>query len=128
MNVSSGLESSNHTSIHKIKSKFFSGNESKNKLVVKAYTTRAGNPDSQGNITIFMDQYNKGDFPVDYVNAKFFVIKSYSEDDVHKSIKYNVWSSTLNGNKKLDGAYEDAQRVVAGDSGHCPIFFFFSVS
>ncbi|PIN19454.1 putative high-glucose-regulated protein [Handroanthus impetiginosus] len=102
--------------------------KSKNQLVVKAYTTRAGNPDAQGNIIIFMDHYNKVDFPVDYKNAKFFVIKSYSEDDVHKSVKYNVWSSTPNGNKKLNAAYEDAQRIAAGDSRGCPIFLFFSVN
>ncbi|KAL6522931.1 isoform X1 [Orobanche hederae] len=103
-------------------------NKLKNQLVVKAFTTRAGNPDAQGNITIFPDEYNRVDFPVDYKNAKFFVIKSYSEDDVHKSIKYNMWSSTPNGNKKLNAAYEDARRIAAGDSSGCPIFLFFSVN
>lgn len=102
--------------------------KSKIQFSVKAYTTRAGVVDGQGNITIYLDQYNKDDFPVDYVNAKFFVIKSYSEDDVHKSIKYNVWSSTPNGNKKLHSAYEDARRLANGDSDSCPIFLFFSVS
>uniref|UniRef100_A0A0E0GLL4 YTH domain-containing family protein n=1 Tax=Oryza nivara TaxID=4536 RepID=A0A0E0GLL4_ORYNI len=58
-------------------------------------------------IMIHPDQYNKVHFPVDHPDAKFFVIKSYSEDDVHKSIKYNVWSSTPNGNKRLDAAYSD---------------------
>ncbi|KAK4762882.1 hypothetical protein SAY86_008650 [Trapa natans] len=69
------------------------------------------------------DQYNKVDFP-EYVDAKFFVIKSYSEDDVHKSIKYSVWASTPNGNKKLDAAYREAQEKV----GDCPVFLFFSVN
>ncbi|KAI3687043.1 hypothetical protein L1987_80733 [Smallanthus sonchifolius] len=101
---------------------------SSTQLTVKAYSTRAGNFDAQGNITIFMDQFNKDDFPVDYVNAKFFVIKSYSEDDVHKSIKYNVWSSTPNGNKKLNNAYEEAQKLSVGDSKGCPVFHFFSVN
>ncbi|KAL9265591.1 YTH domain-containing protein [Drosera capensis] len=100
--------------------------KSKNQFVVKAYTTKAGQVDSQGNIVISADQYNKDDFPVDYVDAKFFVIKSYSEDDVHKSVKYNIWSSTPNGNKKLNSAY--AQRILAGKSGACPIFLFFSVN
>ncbi|CAH8349039.1 unnamed protein product [Eruca vesicaria subsp. sativa] len=68
--------------------------------------------------------YNKEDFPVDYENAMFFVIKSYSEDDVHKSIKYNVWASTPNGNKKLAAAYQEAQQKPGG----CPIFLFFSVN
>nr|XP_018628539.1 YTH domain-containing protein ECT2-like [Nicotiana tomentosiformis] len=70
------------------------------------------------------EQYNRPDFPVTYTDAKFFIIKSYSEDDVHKSIKYNVWASTPNGNKKLDAAYQEAQQK----SGGCPIFLFFSVS
>ncbi|XP_044505807.1 YTH domain-containing protein ECT4-like [Mangifera indica] len=70
------------------------------------------------------EQYNKADFPEDYSDAKFFVIKSYSEDDVHKSIKYNVWASTPNGNKKLDTAYQEAQQK----SGSCPVFLFFSVN
>lgn len=69
------------------------------------------------------DQYNKADFPEEYAEAKFFVIKSYSEDDVHKSIKYNVWASTPNGNKKLDAAYQEAQEKAGG----CPVFLFFSV-
>lgn len=101
-------------------------NRSKNQLAVKAYTNRAG--DVQGNIILSTDQYNKDEFPIDYIDAKFFVIKSYSEDDVHKSIKYNVWSSTPHGNKKLDTAYEDAQRISAGKPRSCPIFLFFSVS
>lgn len=69
------------------------------------------------------EQYNTPDFPEDYSDAKFFVIKSYSEDDVHKSIKYNVWASTQNGNKKLHAAYMEAQEK----SGCCPVFLFFSV-
>ncbi|XP_038720121.1 YTH domain-containing protein ECT4-like isoform X1 [Tripterygium wilfordii] len=103
-------------------------NRSKNQLAVKAYTTKAGDSNSEGNIIIHTDRYNMDDFPVGYVDAKFFVIKSYSEDDVHKSIKYNVWSSTPHGNKKLQSAYEDAQKVAAGKPGGCPIFFFFSVN
>lgn len=70
------------------------------------------------------EQYNHPDFPVTYADAKFFIIKSYSEDDVHKSIKYNVWASTPNGNKKLDAAYQEAQQ----NSGGCPVFLFFSVN
>ncbi|XP_052175082.1 YTH domain-containing protein ECT4-like [Diospyros lotus] len=68
------------------------------------------------------EQYNREDFPESYSDAKFFIIKSYSEDDVHKSIKYGVWASTPNGNKKLDAAYKEAQAVG------CPIFLFFSVN
>ena len=40
--------------------------------------------------------------------ARFYVIKSYSEDDVHKSIKYGVWASTDTGNRRLDAAYRES--------------------
>ncbi|KAG2276864.1 hypothetical protein Bca52824_059419 [Brassica carinata] len=76
-------------------------------------------------ITKDSKEYNKKDFFSNtYTNAKLFVIKSYSEDDIHKSIKYNVWSSTSNGNKKLNAAYNEA----AGDKSSCPVFLIFSVN
>ncbi|CAJ1940742.1 unnamed protein product [Sphenostylis stenocarpa] len=104
-----------------------SNSKSKYQLAVKAYTNR-GDGNTQENIIIYTDQYNREDFPVNNENAKYFVIKSYSEDDVHKSIKYNVWSSTPHGNKKLQNAYEDAMRIAAVKSGGCPIFLLFSVN
>jgi len=103
-------------------------NKPKTPLALKAYATKAGTGNLDGNIIVHADQYNRDDFPVDYPDAKFFVIKSYSEDDVHKSIKYNVWSSTSSGNKKLDIAYEEAQRSSLGKPRRCPVFLFFSVS
>ncbi|XP_022753498.1 uncharacterized protein LOC111301794 isoform X2 [Durio zibethinus] len=86
----------------------------------------SGTNDERGKAYVAPDceQYNREEFPVDYADAKFFVIKSYSEDDVHKSIKYNVWASTPNGNKKLDAAYQESQQK----SGCCPIYLFFSVN
>ncbi|XP_021756661.1 YTH domain-containing family protein 2-like isoform X1 [Chenopodium quinoa] len=72
--------------------------------------------------------YNLAEFQTEYEAAKLYVIKSYSEDDVHKCIKYDVWSSTANGNKKLDAAFHDAE-VKASETGvNCPIFLFFSVN
>jgi len=96
-------------------------------LVVKGQNiplSGATDNETKLNDTPNQELYNRPDFPVHYSDAKFFIIKSYSEDDVHKSIKYNVWSSTPNGNKKLDAAYRDAQQK----SGSCPIFLFFSVN
>ncbi|KAF2320054.1 hypothetical protein GH714_022633 [Hevea brasiliensis] len=61
-------------------------------------------------ITVQRDQYNKPDFETKYADAKFYVIKSYNEDDIHKSIKYDVWASTPNGNKKLDAAFCEAEQ------------------
>lgn len=74
------------------------------------------------------DEYNLSDFPTKYDHAFFFVIKSYSEDDIHKSIKYNVWASTPNGNKRLDSAYQIAQDKMSEKGSKCPVFLFFSVS
>ncbi|CAL5401719.1 unnamed protein product [Camellia sinensis] len=74
------------------------------------------------------DQYNVKEFQTVYDNAKFYVIKSYSEDDIHKCIKYDVWSSTPNGNKKLDAAFHDAEAKACETSTKCPIFLFFSVN
>lgn len=70
------------------------------------------------------DQINRSDFALDYKQAKFFVIKSFSEDNVHKSIKYNVWSSTPLGNRKLDAAYREAKELDC----NCPVFLLFSVN
>lgn len=80
-----------------------------------------GGTENGSALPVEKDCYNREDFEDTYVDAKFFVIKSYSEDDVHKSVKYGVWASTPNGNKKLDAAYKEK-----ADS--CPVFLFFSVS
>ncbi|CAL1385596.1 unnamed protein product [Linum trigynum] len=74
------------------------------------------------------DQYNAADFETVYESAKFYIIKSYSEDDIHKSIKYNVWSSTPNGNKKLDAAFRDSEEKSSESGKKCPVFLFFSVN
>ncbi|KAK4479056.1 hypothetical protein RD792_014567 [Penstemon davidsonii] len=79
-------------------------------------------------VTIEKEKYNLQEFQTEYDNAKFFVIKSYSEDDIHKSIKYNVWSSTTNGNKKLDAAYTEADAKTRETGTICHVFLFFSVN
>ena len=52
-------------------------------------------------------------------NCKFFVIKSFSEEDVHKSIKYNVWSSSKDGNLTLSNAFKIAEE----SKGNVYLFF-----
>ncbi|KAJ1284787.1 hypothetical protein BS78_03G231800 [Paspalum vaginatum] len=79
-------------------------------------------------LPISKNMYNLLDFVTKYEQALFFVIKSYSEDDIHKSIKYNVWASTPNGNKRLDNAYRLAQERMADKGTECPVFLFFSVN
>jgi len=53
---------------------------------------------------------------------KFYVIKSFTEEDIHKSIKYGVWSSTREGNKKLTNAYIDCKKK------NSDVFLFFSMN
>ncbi|CAN8259541.1 unnamed protein product [Cochlearia groenlandica] len=79
---------------------------------------------NKGNAKEQEQSNNNTDFVTDYNDAKLFIIKSYSEDNVHKSIKYNVWASTPNGNKKLDAAYRDAK----DEKESCPVFLLFSVN
>jgi len=65
--------------------------------------------------------YNPKEFNTSPKAARFFVIKSYSEDDIHRSIKYNIWCSTEHGNRRLDSAY------FKGDA-QVPVYLFFSVN
>lgn len=65
--------------------------------------------------------YNPVGFDCNPVDARFFIIKSYNEDDVHKSIKYNAWTSTETGNKRLNKAFKESP-------SSCQIYLFFSVN
>ena len=67
------------------------------------------------------DTINPMTFDIAPKYARFYVIKSYSEDDVHKSIKYGVWASTDTGNRRLDAAYRES-------CNRGPIYLFFSVN
>jgi len=42
-------------------------------------------------------------------DCKFFIIKSFSEEDVHKSMKYGVWSSSKKGNLTLSNAFNSTK-------------------
>lgn len=70
---------------------------------------------------IAMKGYNPAQFDIRPSFARYFVIKSYTEDDVHKSLKYEIWSSTDPGNKRLDKAFKET-------AGRGPIYLFFSVN
>ncbi|KAN0140771.1 YTH domain containing protein [Lactarius tabidus] len=65
--------------------------------------------------------YNPPNFDTRPAFARYFVIKSYTEDDVQKSLKYEIWSSTDPGNKRLDKAFKET-------AGRGPIYLFFSVN
>lgn len=38
-------------------------------------------------------------------NAQFYIIRSTCDDDIHKSIKYGVWTSTHRNNVMLNEAF-----------------------
>lgn len=68
------------------------------------------------------NNYNPSELELPPKGTRFFVIKSYSEDDVHRSIKYEIWCSTEHGNKRLDDAFND-QKAFNG-----AVYLFFSVN
>jgi hypothetical protein len=71
------------------------------------------------------------DSSLDLANAKHFVIKSFSEENVYRSIEHGVWASTPSGNHKLNVVFQDIQQRTQGkpsDDHRCPIFLYFSVS
>jgi hypothetical protein len=52
--------------------------------------------------------------------GKYFVILAMCEDDIHKSIKYGIWTSTFEGNNILNEVFAKCQ-------GNEPVYLFFSV-
>ncbi|KAI4296188.1 hypothetical protein L6164_036166 [Bauhinia variegata] len=79
-------------------------------------------------LSIRRDEYNLSDFQTEYQDAKFYMIKSFNEDDIHKCIKYDVWTSTRYGNTKLNAAFSDAEAKANKTGTKCPVFLFFSVN
>ncbi|XP_060594945.1 YTH domain-containing family protein 3-like [Ruditapes philippinarum] len=67
------------------------------------------------------NQYNPKDFAINTKGARYFIIKSYSEDDIHRSIKYSIWCSTEHGNKRLDAAFKERE-------GKGPVYLLYSVN
>jgi len=66
--------------------------------------------------------YNPKDCNLSMKSARFFIIKSYSEDDIHRSIKYNVWCSTEHGNRRLNEAFKEQNKTKS------PTYLLFSVN
>ncbi len=49
------------------------------------------------------------------------IADSLQEEDVQKSLKHEIWSSTVLGNKRLDAAFRESADKL-------PIYLFFSVN
>lgn len=67
--------------------------------------------------------FNPREFSMNLQNCRFFIIKSYSEDDIFRSIKYSSWTSTEHGNRRLNDCYKETQRGSRG-----PVYLLFSVN
>ena len=61
-------------------------------------------------------------WPLPLGGARFFVVKSFSEDDVHSALLHRSWSSTAQGNRRLADAWAEAQ------SAGLRVFLLFSVN
>lgn len=68
--------------------------------------------------------FNPREFSMDLKNCRFFIIKSYSEDDIFRSIKYSSWTSTEHGNRRLNEAYKDQKKTGI----KTPLYLLFSVN
>lgn len=67
------------------------------------------------------NDYNPKEFSLRLKDVRFFIIKSYSEDDIHRSIKYSVWTSTEHGNRRLNDAFKEHHKKG-------PMYLLFSVN
>lgn len=68
--------------------------------------------------------FNPREFNMDLKNCRFFIIKSYSEDDIFRSIKYSSWTSTEHGNRRLNDAYKEQKKTGV----KTPLYLLFSVN
>jgi len=68
--------------------------------------------------------FNPRELNLDLKNARFFIIKSYSEDDIFRSIKYSSWTSTEHGNRRLNDAFNEQEKK----GFKTPIYLLFSVN
>lgn len=70
----------------------------------------------------FKNCYNLKEFGLFQKNVRFFIIKSYSEDDIYRLIKYFVWISIEYGNRRLNDVFKEQQ------GSKFLIYLFFSVN
>lgn len=93
-------------------------------ITAKATTTKT-NGDNNNN-SVDLDGINPIEFTIEKeINLekdKFFVIKSFSAQDVYNSIRYKIWCSTEAGNVKLNDAYKECNQ----NDGN--VYLFFSVN
>ncbi|KAI6648877.1 YTH domain-containing family protein [Oopsacas minuta] len=96
-----------------------------NQMYSSRYTRRSRESSNQSNSSDLLARLKRhfnpktlDGFPLK--DARFFVIKSYSEQDIRQSIRHEIWTSTESGNKRLDNAFREQRDR--------PIYLFFSVN
>ena len=74
-------------------------------------------------ISILQKKYSFPFIPIEVKkNSTYFIIKSFNIENIHKAIKYGVWSTTYSGNILFDKAYVNAQ------SKGGEVYLFFSTN
>lgn len=58
---------------------------------------------------------------IDKNKGKFFVLLAKCEDDIHKSLKYGIWTTDVTGNQTLNQVFRTCKGVE-------PVYLFFSVA
>ena len=48
---------------------------------------------------------------------RFFVMKTFSEDDIHRSVKFSVWSGGEQTNRRLDAVMKDPLSLSSSRQG-----------
>ena len=51
-------------------------------------------------------------------DSAIYIIKSFTEEDIHKAIKYKIWSSTNFGNMKINNEFKEKQVFLLYSSYH----------
>ena len=107
-------------------SKSYARNRNNNNNTASFYQARSENKNRKPTKIIDYSGINAENFDLEkklsIENDKFFVIKSFSAQDVYNSISYKIWCSTENGNQKLNNAFKETK--VANGS----VYLFFSVN
>lgn len=60
--------------------------------------------------------------------TRFCVIKSFTEDDIHRSIRHGIWASTDKGNQRLQRVYAQCQKEAQEQGEPALVYLFFSVN
>ncbi len=63
-----------------------------------------------------LENFNQKVQTAHFQDGQFFVIRSKNRDDIHKAIKYGIWTSSFYNNKKFREAFTQG-----------PVYFIFTI-